>query len=180
MIDTVEIQRSLAVIERLAVALCRHRDKFKMAVDISNSTVSIKFIAHPDDSRRLVGSGGAHISEIATLAKAALKESGKFVVIEDIESTNDAATESKPFVSNEKWPKKEIESLLLDLGKACFPDRRVAIEAVDGERSTRMNLLVDTEHSFVDKFGKAVATLFRPLGKVAGRKIQADVKLYRV
>lgn len=176
---SLEIQKPAALIERLAAAVCRHPDKLKMNLDVGNSMVRIQFTAaNATDSKRLVG--GRFLSSLKLLASLMFKRTDKVVEFDWVQCDSESEDAHLGFKPDENWPRAKLESLLLEVAATSFPERKVEVKTRDTARNnhgTQFHVVMDSiDDSDSIKFGKAIATLFVPIGENNGRRIWADIR----
>lgn len=171
------VGQALAILERLAAAICIH-DGMKMHAKITSSSIGIQFVvADLSDSKRLVGSRGSHFGALYSLARLMLSETGKLVEFDQVQSLKKEELPSPAFVEKPNWEKSKLKVLFLDCAAACFPRSKIIVETNDKDSgSTYFEFYIDDRAADVEKFSLAIAYLAKPIGIKHGRRLRTEVK----
>ena len=170
------VGRALQLLERLASEMCV--GKVETEAEVGDRSVLVRFVAGSvTDSKILAGHGGAHIKALITVAILLFRGTRLRVEIGGIQCDGAVEKEFEDFAPRKEWPKAKVVELLRDCAQACFGECEVSERSAEGsdEKSVLCVTLARTGKSEV-RFGRAMATLFRPIGCRNGRKLAVLIR----
>ena len=176
MSDDLRVGRALQLLERLASEMCV--GKVETEAEVGERSVLVRFVASSvTDSKILAGHGGAHVKALTTVAILLFRGTRLRVEIGGIECDGEVEKEFVDFAPRKDWPKAKVVELLRDCAQACFGTCEVSERSAEGsdEKSVLSVTLERTGKSEV-RFGRAMATLFRPIGCRNGRKLAVLIR----
>lgn len=171
------IEGALAIAARVVRAMVKHPECVKFKVAESRCAVSIEIVAHPNDTRRIVGSQGSNLGALSSLTRLLVHGQGVVVSYGRVTPNGDAEEPRTKFEPDPHWPRQDIINLISDVTEAVFPDKKVIVSAGDYPDSrTVVNVAVlDYDGAAVDRFALAIAKLFKSIGNVKGRTLEVVV-----
>lgn len=174
------IERGQALLGEVFRAMCREPGELRVQFHDDGTTIRVQLTAHPSDARILVGTNGAHIKQLASLAKSLFWGSHRVVQILEVESHDEPQLPSYYFRPAKEWNDRRMRSLLTRLAEAAFPDATCEIESAPHSTwSQNMALTLTPEPSnrqAVHCFAAALSVLFIPIGKRDGRIVYVTVR----
>lgn len=176
--DEIAISKALSVLERIAAMMCRAPDKVRMDAPIGASKIEIVFrVGSTVDSKRIVGTRGARLTNFQTLAAMMMRDSGKEIIMGHVERDEECECPTTTFKADPNWPKEQMEVLFKDAVEACFPEREVAVRSRDSSSEgtwlyAGLSKLDEESSEFTD----VAQDLFSTAGIQVGRRIVVETE----
>lgn len=171
------IDGALAIAARVVRAMVKHPDRVRFKVVESSHSVSIEIVAHPSDTRRIVGSQGSNLGALSSLTRLLLRGYGVVVSYGRVKPNGDKEEPRLKFTPDPNWPRQEVIDLISDVAEAVFPDNKVVVSAGDyPDARTVVNVsVIELDGPAVEQFALAAAKLFKSVGNVKGRTLEVVV-----
>jgi len=168
-----------AILIELLQSMCHKPDLLHVEFNEGPETVRVRVIAHPNDSRIIVGGNRSHLNAIERIARLLWFPTRKLIQFMPIESTEHADVPYRSALTNPKWPEKRLVDFMKRLTECVFPRARVTVESVEeNSAASRFDVVIEPPQNSLDvkRYSFAVSVLFLPIGSAAGRAIFANVK----
>lgn len=156
-----------------------HPKQLKVEVVQMTQYFTLYIAATLSDSKRIVGSMGAHFNALKALVTAAARKAGVKAEMNQVEAVGRPVIDQyPPFTTQDDWPKEKIEKLVERMAKAVFVHDNVTIKIADGPNgSSNIEVLVSESEDaqLVADMLIVFKTLIKPVGKSNHRNLMLNV-----
>jgi predicted RNA-binding protein YlqC (UPF0109 family) len=173
------VEDGLSLVKATVQAMCVHPLLCSLSVEKSSVQLSFQIIAHPSDTRRIVGKKASTLRAIDTLTRLLFSGTPymtKFLQVKFLQRNEDEKT---AFVASDNWPHEAIKELASRISETIFGEDRMKVRLTSNDsRSTRIEIRVrgDFDPYVLQRFESAMLQIFEIIGRVHGRVLYVVVR----
>ena len=169
------IESGQVILREVIAAMCRNCDVLKVDFYDDETSVRIVIQAHETDSRILVGSCGAHIKHLHSLARLLFWGSGRIVQIMPVIAVAGTTSDAyRKFTPRADWSEAYIGGLLKRIAEAVFSGASVKVvsqEDTTWSQNMRVCLTPEQNPAVARRLASILSVLFLPIGTKFGRMV---------
>ena len=126
-----------SIFRKLACAFCRFPDDLRVSYAESNQSIIVVYTAHADDTRKLIGKGGAMYKALETvLAAVTARRRLKSRLIVDEPHTGQPL-ETVRFETNTNWTETRVRMLMIEICMLLFTEQpEITFHRISTDAST--------------------------------------------
>lgn len=172
-----EIKSINDLVNRLFAGLVAHDKDLELVIKGDDKSVLVDVRCNGEDCQKVIGKQGGHFRAISLIAERAADHLAVVYkmrcLLPSVKGKQEAAIR-KPFVYDPNWPKKEIETLLIDTLRLTTGKRAIVKHEQD-QSYARMTVDIDADDGLIDELRAPLNKLFHSIGIAHGVAIIVDI-----